>query len=83
MPQKEFREYTEYFKDNFTPNKVKEKIEDKNKYCLITEKDGFIIAYCEIDRKVFLPENKLFTAEITVLHVSEHSHKQDIGKACF
>lgn len=73
-------EYTEYFKDNFTPNKVTEKIEDKNKYCLVAEKDGFMIAYCEIDLKGVHPESKRLMAEMTVLYISEHFHRQGIGK---
>ncbi|MCZ4694858.1 GNAT family N-acetyltransferase [Ancylomarina euxinus] len=74
-------EYTEYLKDNFIPNKIKRKIEDKNKYCLIVEKDGFMIAYCEIDLKAVHPESKLPMPEMTAIYISEHFHGQGIGKS--
>ncbi|RXQ88473.1 GNAT family N-acetyltransferase [Ancylomarina salipaludis] len=74
-------EYTEYLDANFTVENCLKKIEDKSKFCLVAEQNGFLIAYCELDFTAISPENKQNIAEMTILYVSEHFHGQGIGKA--
>jgi len=74
-------EYTEYLYDDFSLNRCTKLIQDKNRCCLVAEKEGFLLGYCEINLDHPQPHNQESHAEMTVLYVSEHFHGQGIGKA--
>jgi len=73
-------EYSEYLETEFTYANCLKSICDKNRYCLVAEENGLLVAYCEIDFKAIYPNSNLNMAEMTVLYVSEHFYGQGIGK---
>jgi len=74
-------EYTEYLYDDFSLEKCKQLIEDKNRCCFVAENEEYLLGYCEINLNNPQPQNQENKAEMAVLYVSEHFHGQGIGKA--
>jgi len=74
-------EYSEYLETDFTYENCLKSITNKDRCCLVAEKDDYLVAYCEIDYKAIHPDSKQACAEMTVLYVSEHFYGHGIGKA--
>jgi ribosomal protein S18 acetylase RimI-like enzyme len=72
-------EFSEYLSEEFTREKMRKMLMDKDKITLVAEQEGHLLACVELDWKSYNSNCDGNAPELTVLYVSEHFHGQGVG----
>lgn len=73
-------EFSSYVLNEFTTEKIQNRLLNDRKICLIAEKDSHLRGCVEVDFNAVCPEQSIKSPEITVLYVLERFKGQGIGR---
>lgn len=74
------KEFSSYVLNEFTTEKIQDRLLNDRKICFIAEKDSHLRGCVEVDFNAVCPDQSIKSPEITVLYVLERFKGQRIGR---